>query len=191
MDQFVLPSLPFGASPIEGLFSEETLHFHHGVHFKNYLDTAKKLSEGTEFAVQSLGEITIGASGALQRNAAQALNHDFYFKCISREKTAVPETLSQALSDNFSSVEKFREDFISAAINNFGSGWTWLIQSPQGLRIYSTSNAGNPITSGFIPLLCVDVWEHAYYIDFRNRRADYLKAFFEHINWNFVAGNLK
>ena len=191
MDQFVLPALPFGASPIEGLFSAETLHYHHDVHFKNYLDTAKKLSEGTEFADQSLGEITIGASDALQRNAAQALNHDFYFKCVSREKIAIPEKLSQALSAKFSSVEKFREDFINAAAGNFGSGWTWLIQSPQGLRIYSTANAGNPITSGFIPLLCVDVWEHAYYIDFRNRRADYLKAFVEHINWNFVAGNLK
>ena len=191
MDQFVLPALPFGASPIEGLFSAETLHYHHDVHFKNYLDTAKKLSEGTEFADQSLGEITIGASDALQRNAAHALTHDFYFHCVSREKIAIPEKLSQALSAKFSSVEKFREDFINAAAGNFGSGWTWLIQSPQGLRIYSTANAGNPITSGFIPLLCVDVWEHAYYIDFRNRRADYLKAFFEHINWNFVAGNLK
>lgn len=188
---FSLPPLPFDASGLAGFLSENTLHFHHDVHFKTYLDTASKLAQGTQYEQYELIDLLIKADGPLQKNAAQAINHDFYFKCISSAKIALPENLEKLIKRDFGSFEDFSSKFLQAAVTNFGSGWTWLVEKDGNLSIVSTSNAGNPLSEGYTPLLCVDVWEHAYYLDFQNRRADYVKEFLKHINWNFVTSNLK
>jgi Fe-Mn family superoxide dismutase len=187
---FTLPDLPYAKDAL-GFLSENTLSFHHDKHFKNYVDTASKLAAGTEFENASLEEIIVKAKGPLFNNAAQAWNHNFYFKGISPKSVPVPSKLKAALEKSFGSVDKFVESFIKSAAGNFGSGWTWLVQDKDGsLRIANTSNAGNPLTEGAKPLLTVDVWEHAYYLDYQNRRADYLKDFAAHINWDFAAENL-
>ena len=188
---FTLPELPFAKNALTGFLSEQTLTFHHDKHFKTYVDTAGKLAAGTEFEGKSLEEIITGAKGPLFNNAAQAWNHDFYFKGLSPEKKPIPSQLAEKLSAAFGSPEKFLDTFSASATGNFGSGWTWLVQQGNTLKIVNTSNAGNPLTEGLTPLLTVDVWEHAYYLDYQNRRADYLKAFVDHINWDFVALNLK
>ncbi|MDY6321504.1 MAG: superoxide dismutase [Succinivibrio sp.] len=190
MALLTLPELPYAKDAL-GFISEKTLSFHHDKHFKTYVDTANKLIEGTEFAGMPLMGILATAKGALFNNVSQAYNHDFYFKCLSPEKQDIPEKVAAALNSAFGSAEKFKEEFIKNAAGNFGSGWTWLVEdNDRKVRIFSTSNAGNPLSSGLKPLLVVDVWEHAYYLDYQNRRADYLKDFAEHINWGFVAENL-
>ncbi len=187
---FTLPDLPYAKNAL-GFISENTLNFHHDKHFKAYVDTANKLAAGTEFEGKSLEEIIKKAKGPLFNNAAQAWNHGFYFDGISPKAVAVPAKLKAALEKAFGSVEKFSDEFAKSAAGNFGSGWTWLVEDKDGsLKIVNTSNAGNPLTDGLKPLLTVDVWEHAYYLDYQNRRPDYLKDFVAHINWDFVARNL-
>ncbi len=188
---YQLPDLPFPAQGMDGFLSADTLHFHHDLHFKTYLDTAANLSKGTEFEDQDLVSIMKKAEGPLQKNAAQAVNHDFYFKCITPDPVKIPQKLEDEIKRDFGSVEDFYAAFQKAAVGNFGSGWTWLVQKDGKLSIVSTSNAGNPLCDGFTPLMCVDVWEHAYYLDFQNRRADYVKEFLKHVNWEFAASNLK
>ncbi len=188
---FTLPDLPYAKNAL-GFISENTLSFHHDKHFKTYVDTANKLAAGTEFENASLETIIKGAKGPLFNNAAQAYNHAFYFNCISPKAVEIPANLKHAIEKAFGSVENFTSEFVKSAAGNFGSGWTWLVQTKDGsLKIVNTSNAGNPLTDDLKPLLTVDVWEHAYYLDYQNRRPDYLKDFVAHINWDFVASNFK
>ncbi|SPT70592.1 superoxide dismutase [Anaerobiospirillum thomasii] len=188
---FAITPLKFEKTAVPFL-SENTFNFHHGKHFQTYIDTANKLVAGTDYEGKTLEEIITTASGPLFNNAAQAWNHAFYFNCIGTAKKEVPAKLLELINANFDSFESFAEKFIASATTNFGSGWTWLVQTgPNFLKIVNTSNAGNPMVDGFTPLLTVDVWEHAYYLDYQNRRADYLKDFVEYIDWEFVASNLK
>ena len=188
---FSLPSLKYAKDAL-GFISENTLNFHHGKHLQAYIDTTNKLVAGSNYEGKSLTDIMLSSSGPLFNNAAQAWNHEFYFNCISPEKKAIPQKLEELLIKNFDSVESFKEKFTASAVGNFGSGWTWLVQTgPNLLKIINTSNAGNPLVDGFTPILTVDVWEHAYYLDYQNRRADYVKAFIEQVDWDFVCSNLK
>lgn len=188
--QFTLPALPYDKKAL-GFISENTLNFHHGKHFQTYIDTTNKLVTGSNYENMSLEEIVLKAQGPLFNNAAQAWNHDFYFKCISPVEQTVPAKLLALIEKNFDNLESFIDKFTASATANFGAGWTWLIQVNNTLKIMNTTGAGNPMVDGFNPLLTVDVWEHAYYLDYQNRRADYLKEFAKHINWDFVNSNLK
>ncbi len=189
---FNLPNLPYEKNALVGFISDNTLTFHHDKHFNAYVTTANNLVKGTEFEGKSLEEIIKTApAGALFNNAAQAWNHDFYFKCLSPEEKAIPEALKAKIEQYFKSVDDFKAAFKQSAATNFGSGWTWLVEKADGsLAIVNTSNAGNPLTQGDKPLLVIDVWEHAYYLDFQNLRPNYIDGFLAHVNWEFVAGNL-
>ena len=188
---FELSPLPYEKNAL-GFISENTLNFHHGKHFQAYVDTTNKLVAGSNYEGKDLVEIMKTSDGPLFNNAAQAWNHDFYFKCISGTATAPQGKLLDLINENFGSLDEFKQKFAASAVSNFGSGWTWLVQTgPNKLKIMNTSNAANPIVDGFTPILVVDVWEHAYYLDYQNRRADYLKDFLEHVNWDFVASQMR
>lgn len=190
---FTLKPLPYNPADFQNFVSLETFSFHHGKHLQAYIDAANKLIAGTDYAAKTLEEIMLTSSGPLFNQAAQAWNHDFYFACLTPEEhKAIPAKLKTLIVSNFGSVADFTRNYAAAAAGNFGSGWTWLMQTgPNKLKIMSTSNAGNPMVDGFNPLLTVDVWEHAYYLDYQNRRADYIAAFLSHVNWDFAAGCLK
>ena len=190
---FTLKPLPYNPADFQNFVSPETFSFHHGRHLQAYIDAANKLIAGTDYAAKTLEEIMLTSSGPLFNQAAQAWNHDFYFACLTPEEhKAVPAKLKTLIESNFGSVADFTRNYAAAAAGNFGSGWTWLMQTgPNKLKVMSTSNAGNPMVDGFNPLLTVDVWEHAYYLDYQNRRADYIAAFLAHVNWDFAAGCLK
>lgn len=190
MADFTLSSLPYEKNALEGFLSEQTLSFHHDKHLAAYVATANKLKSGTEFENLELTDIIKKAQGPLFNNASQIFNHEFYFKCLSPKKQEIEEGLAAKIASAFGSVEDFLEKFKGSAAGNFGSGWTWLVDNGGKLEILNTSNAQTPLTLNMKPLLTVDVWEHAYYLDFQNRRPDYLSAFVEHINWQFVASNL-
>ncbi len=187
---FELPELPYERDALAPHISEETLDFHYGKHHKTYVDTLNKLTEGTEWDGKDLDDVVKGASGKLFNQAAQHWNHDFYWKCMSPDGGGKPSgDLAQAIDKAFGKFDDFAEQFKQTAIGTFGSGWAWLVKKSDGsLDIVSASNAGNPLTEGHTPLLTCDVWEHAYYIDYRNARPKYVDAFFELINWDFVAG---
>lgn len=192
MAKFTLMDLPFAIDSLEPAMSKETLEFHHGKHHQTYVTKLNGLIEGTEFENKSLEEIILSSNGGVFNNAAQVYNHDFFWHCLTPGGSNISSVVTDALVENFGSVEKFKEDFTNAAVNNFGSGWTWLVKDLNGkLSIVSTSNAGTPITDGLTPVLTVDVWEHAYYIDTRNARPSYLENFWSLVNWNFVENNLK
>ncbi|MCR5536640.1 MAG: superoxide dismutase [Succinivibrio sp.] len=182
-----LSPLPYEKTALNGFLSEQTLTFHHDKHLATYVETTNKLRVGTAFEHESIYNIIVNArEGALYNNAAQVFNHEFYFNCLSATTQEIPEELSECLKTNFGTVEVFLEKFVASAVGNFGSGWTWLVKNGDGLEIVNTQNAGNPLLYGKIPLLTVDVWEHAYYLDYQNRRADYVKAFCNHVNWAHV-----
>lgn len=188
---FSLPSLKYEKSDL-GFISENTLNFHHGKHLQAYIDTTNKLIAGSNYEDKSLVEIITTSSGPLFNNAAQAWNHEFYFNCLCSDQTDPQGKLLELINENFGSLNEFKQKFTAAAVSNFGSGWTWLIQTgPNKLKIMSTSNAQNPLVEGFTPILTVDVWEHAYYLDYQNRRADYVKDFLEHVDWDFVTSNMR
>lgn len=188
---FELPKLPYEMNALEPHISRETLEYHYGKHHHTYLTNLNKLVEGTPEQNQSLEELIKTASGPIFNNAAQVWNHTFYWQSLSPNQQQPTEALEQALSSAFGSLEQFKEQFTKVAIGTFGSGWAWLVKTPEGsLEIVSTSNAGNPLTDGKTPLLTCDVWEHAYYIDYRNARPVYLNAFWELVNWEFVDKNL-
>ena len=173
--------LPFEKSSVENFLSESTFNFHHDKHLVNYVNTTNALIANTPFENLSLVELVKKTEGPLFNNAAQVFNHNFYFDGLSKEKTQCYGKVKELLEKNFGSVDSFFAKFIEAATKNFGSGWTWLVQLPNGsLEIQNTQNANNPLTSNLKPLLTVDVWEHAYYLDYQNRRADYLKDFCQH-----------
>lgn len=187
---FTLPPLPFAKSALEPYISSETLEYHYGKHHQAYVDNLNKLIVGTEFAKMDLVEIIKKAKGGIFNNAAQVWNHTFYWNCLTNNYKAPSATLLTALEKHFGSLSSFQELFTKAALAHFGSGWAWLVKNNDGvLEILTTSNAENPMTSGKIPLLVCDVWEHAYYIDYRNARAKYLEAFWKIVNFVFVEKN--
>ena len=187
-----LPELPYAKSALAPHISQETLEYHYGKHHATYVANLNKLIAGTEFAESSLEDIVKKASGGLFNNAAQVWNHSFYWKCLSPNGGGEPSgALAAAIAKNFGSFASFREKLTTAAVTQFGSGWAWLVKNADGsLAIEQTSNAATPLRDGKKPLLTVDVWEHAYYIDYRNARPAYLEAFWKLANWDFAAANL-
>lgn len=186
-----LPPLPYAQDALEPTISQETLEYHYGKHHQAYVTNLNNLIPGTEFENASLEEIIGKASGGIFNNAAQVWNHTFYWNCLSPKSGGEPTgTLADAIAGTFGSFEEFKKQFSASAAGNFGSGWTWLVKNGDGtLEIVNTSNAANPMTDGKTPLLTVDVWEHAYYIDYRNARPKYLEQIWGIINWDFVAAN--
>ncbi|AMX02978.1 superoxide dismutase [Fe] [Microbulbifer thermotolerans] len=189
---FELPELPYAKNALEPHISEETLEYHYGKHHKTYVDKLNGLLEGTPDADKSLEEVIKTSSGGVFNNAAQVWNHTFYWNCLSPNGGGAPTgPVAEAIDKAFGSFDKFKEEFSTSAVNNFGSGWTWLVKKNDGtLAIVNTSNAGTPLTEADqTPLLTCDVWEHAYYIDYRNLRPKYLEAFWNLVNWDFVNQN--
>lgn len=186
-----LPVLNYGLDSLSPLVSAETLEYHHSKHHKAYVDNLNRLIKGTEFESMPLEEIIRKASGGIFNNAAQVLNHTFYFNCLSKDAGQQPDgVLEKAIVDSFGSFEEFKTRFTQAAVTLFGSGWAWLVKNADGtLAIEVTGNAGTPLTTGQKALLTCDVWEHAYYIDYRNARPKYLEAFWQLVNWDFVSAN--
>ncbi len=189
---FELPALPYAKNALEPHISEETLEYHYGKHHNTYVVNLNNLIAGTDFENQSLEDIIKNSDGGIFNNAAQIWNHTFYWNCLSPNGGSEPTgALADAINAKFGSFEQFKKDFSDACVTNFGSGWTWLVKNGSGkLEIVKTSNAGCPLTDGLTPLLTCDVWEHAYYIDYRNARPSYVEAFWNLVNWDFVASNL-
>lgn len=186
-----MPQLHYAQDALAPKMSAETLDFHYGKHVKTYVDNLNKLVVGTPFEDKSLQEIIVGADGAVLNNAAQVWNHAFFFNSLSPDPKPMGPKVSATLAANFGSAEEFHAQFTAAALGLFGSGWVWLAADESGkLSIVPESNAGNPLRRGLRPILVVDVWEHAYYIDYRNRRADYLQAVWELIDWAVVRKRL-
>ncbi len=186
-----LPNLPFAKDALEPHISAETLDFHHGKHHQAYVNNLNNLIPGTEFEEMSLEDIIKNSSGGIFNNAAQVWNHTFYWNCLSPNGGGEPKgELAEAINSTFGSFEKFKDAFSKSAVTNFGSGWTWLVKKQDGgLKIVNTGNAGTPMTDGLTALLTIDVWEHAYYVDYRNARPNYVNAFWKLVNWNIVRKN--
>lgn len=190
--QHVLPPLPYPMDALEPHISRETLEYHYGKHHQAYVTNLNNLIQGTAFEKLSLEQIVKEApAGAIFNNAAQVWNHTFYWNSLSPQGGGEPSgKLAEAVRNKWGSFEAFKEAFSKAAVGNFGSGWTWLVKKADGtLDIVNTSNAQTPLTGPDIPLLTCDVWEHAYYIDYRNRRPDYVGAFWKIANWEFASKN--
>jgi Fe-Mn family superoxide dismutase len=187
-----LPPLPFERTALEPHISAETLDYHHGKHHQTYVTNVNNLIKGTEFESQPLEDIVRKASGGLFNNAAQVWNHTFYWQSLSPRGGGDPSgKLADAIVKAFGSLDKFREEFSKTAIGTFGSGWAWLVQRPDGsLGLVSTANAATPLTGTDRALLTCDVWEHAYYIDYRNARPKYLEAFWKLVNWEHAASRM-
>ncbi|MDR9438084.1 MAG: Fe-Mn family superoxide dismutase [Halomonas sp.] len=188
---FELPALPYEKNALEPHISAETLEYHYGKHHQTYVNKLNELTDGTDDANKSLEEIIKSSSGGLFNQAAQVWNHTFYWHCLSPNGGGEPSgALAEAINAKFGSFDKFKETFNAQAAGNFGSGWTWLIKTDDGgVDIVNTSNADTPIAHGQTPLLTIDVWEHAYYIDYRNARPKYLENVWNVLNWDFVAQN--
>ena len=190
--QHQLPDLPYAADALEPHISAETLKFHHGKHHRAYVAKLNELIAGTDCEDLPLEEVIRTASGATFNNAAQAWNHSFYWNCLSPSGGGAPTgKIAEAIEARWGSFDKFREELTQSAVTNFGSGWTWLVKNEHGeLEILNTANAGNPLTEGKTPILTIDVWEHAYYIDYRNVRPQYIEAYWQLVNWEFASRNL-
>jgi Fe-Mn family superoxide dismutase len=188
---FELPPLPYAENRLVPYISAETLQFHHGKHHQTYVTNLNNLVPGTEFEGLSLEEIILKSSGPIFNNAAQIWNHTFYWNSLAPNAGGKPAgDLAAAIDASFGSFAQFQETFNKTAVGTFGSGWAWLVKNADGtLAVVSTSNAGCPLTAGQTPLLTCDVWEHAYYIDFRNSRHNYLEAFWALVNWDFAEAN--
>ena len=186
-----LPALPYAQDALEPHISSETLEYHYGKHHATYVTNLNKLISGTEFESASLEDIIMKAKGGIFNNAAQVWNHTFYWNGLSPQGGGEPSgALADAISEAFGSFDAFKAAFAQSAVGNFGSGWTWLVKNADGsVEIVNTSNAANPMTDGKTPLLTIDVWEHAYYIDYRNARPKYLEEIWKLVNWDFVAAN--
>jgi Fe-Mn family superoxide dismutase len=183
-----LPDLPYSLDALEPHISKETLNYHHGKHHAGYINKLNKAVENSEFAGKTLEQIIAKAQGDIFNNAAQAWNHAFYWQCLTPVSALDPKSeISLAIARDFGSLDDFKKSFTDAATSLFGSGWTWLVLNKQGkLEVVKTPNADTPIWHGQIPLLTCDVWEHAYYLDYKNARPDYVKAFWKLVNWKFV-----
>ena len=188
-----LPALPYDRTALEPHISGETIDFHYGKLHKAYVDNLNKLIEGTQFADMSLEDIVKNSDGGVFNNAAQIWNHTFYWNCMKPQGGGEPTgKLADAINAAFGDFAKFKEQFTDTAVKTFGSGWAWLVQRKDGtVALVSTSNAATPLTGDDTPLMTCDVWEHAYYIDYRNLRPKYLEHFWNLVNWEFVAGNMK
>ena len=183
----LLPELPYALDALAPVMSADTLNYHYGKHLQTYLDTVNRMIEGTPFADMKLKDMITKAQGALYNNAAQAFNHIIFFKQLTPTPTTISPLLTQALVARFGSVDAFKSEFSNAAATLFGSGWVWLaLDANNVLQIVPEPNAGNPITRNMRPLMCIDVWEHAYYLDYQNRRGDYIKNFWNIVNWDYI-----
>jgi superoxide dismutase, Fe-Mn family len=188
-----LPALPYAMNALAPHISEETLQYHYGKHHKAYVDNLNKLIADTEFASKSLEEIILSSSAGIFNNAAQVWNHTFYWNCLSPNGGGEPKgALADKITQTFGSFAQFKERFTQTAITTFGSGWAWLVKKADGsLDLVSTSNAQTPLTAKQTALLTCDVWEHAYYIDYRNARPQYVEHFWSLVNWDFVAAQFE
>ncbi len=188
-----LPPLPYAKDALEPIISAETIEFHYGKHHQAYVTNLNNLIQGTEFENASLEDIIKKSSGGIFNNAAQVWNHTFYWNCFKPNGGGEPTgALADAINKAFGSLEDFKKQFTQKAITTFGSGWAWLVKNADGsLSLESTSNAETPLTKGQTPLLTLDVWEHAYYIDYRNARPKYAEEFWSIVNWDFVAANFQ
>lgn len=188
-----LPPLPYEKNALEPVISQETLEYHYGKHHQTYVNNLNNLIPGTEFADMPLEDIIRKSSGGVFNNAAQVWNHTFYWHCLSPNGGGAPGgELAAAIDKACGSFDEFKKQFAQSAAGNFGSGWTWLVRNDDGsVEIMNTSNAGTPMTEGKTALLTVDVWEHAYYVDYRNEKKKYVDAFWEVVNWDFASANLE
>jgi Fe-Mn family superoxide dismutase len=186
-----LPPLPYAKDALQPYMSAETLEYHHGKHHKAYVDTLNKLIEGTEYQDMALEDIIRKSEGKIFNNAAQVWNHTFFWNCMGPGCGGEPSgELAQALVKSFKHFGEFKRQFSEAAINQFGTGWAWLVQKADGsLAARASEDADNPLTTDETPLLTLDVWEHAYYIDYRNERPKFVEAFWSVVNWDFVNAN--
>lgn len=194
---YEIPGLSYSENALEPYISAKTISFHYGKHTQAYFDAVNKLLAEKPMPKLSLKELVAEASKnaadvSLFNNAAQAWNHVFYWQCLTPAKEEqAPTKVVESITASFGNFESFKKEFLTAGVSQFGSGWVWLVKDGDKLKVLNTPNAMTPITSSQIPLLVLDVWEHAYYLDYQNRRADYLEAVFDNlINWNFVAENL-
>jgi len=187
---FPLPPLPYAEDALAPVISAETLKLHHGKHHKKYVDTMNQLLEKEPLQADSLEEVVRAAKGKLFNNAAQAWNHDFYWHSLSPRRQRPSGALLHRLEKDFGSYERFADAFSAAAIGQFGSGWAWLVDQQVELQEMATSNADTPMAHGIKCLLTVDVWEHAYYVDYRNERERYVSAVLDRLNWEFAGKNL-
>ncbi len=189
---FTLPDLPFAKDAIKGI-SPETFEYHHGKHHNAYVTNLNKLVEGKPEAGKSLEELIRTSQGGVFNNAAQVWNHTFFWNCMSPNGGGEPGgSLMDAIKKNFESFDKFKEQFSQQAATLFGSGWAWLVKDGDGsLKIVQKGNAGNPLTDNQTPILTLDVWEHAYYIDYRNARPKFIENFWDIVNWDFVQKSLE
>ncbi len=188
--QHKLPELPYAPDALAPVISARTIEFHYGKHHKAYVDNLNKLIPGTEFENMALEQIVVKAKpGPIFNNAAQVWNHTFYWNCLSPKGGGEPSgKLAETIRLDFGSFAKFKEAFTKAATTLFGSGWAWLVRDSSGkLSVLGTSNAANPMTEGLTPVLTCDVWEHAYYLDYQNRRPEYVENFWKLVNWEFAA----
>jgi Fe-Mn family superoxide dismutase len=187
-----LPELPWAKDALAPHISAETIEFHYGKHHNAYVTKLNAGIKGTEFENLSLEEIIMKSSGGLFNNAAQVWNHTFYWNCLAPNAGGeATGAVADAINAKWGSFDKFKEEFTNSAATNFGSGWTWLVKNSAGeLEIVNTDDAGSPMTDGKTALLTVDVWEHAYYVDYRNARPSYLEAFWKLVNWEFVNSNM-
>jgi Fe-Mn family superoxide dismutase len=186
-----LPALPYARNALAPVISEETIDYHYGKHHQAYVTNLNNLIEGTEFEDASLEDIIMKSSGGIFNNAAQVWNHTFYWNGLSPDGGGEPGPgLGAAIDAAFGSFDAFKESFVKSAIGNFGSGWTWLVRNDDGsVEIVNTSNAANPLRDGKTPILTIDVWEHAYYIDYRNARPKYLEEIWKIVNWDAAEAN--
>lgn len=187
----ILPTLPYTLDALEPVISKETLEYHYGKHHQTYITNLNNLIKNTEFENLLLEDIIKKSSGTIFNNAAQIWNHTFYWNNLIPQNSCIPSNiLINAMNEKWGSFLNFKAEFTKQALMNFGSGWTWLIKKPDGkLDITNTTGANTPLTTHNHALLTIDVWEHAYYIDYRNKRAEYIEAFWNIVNWNFVIKN--
>ena len=185
-----LMTLPYEMDALEPHMSKETLSFHYGKHHQTYVNKLNDMVVGTQYENMDLLGVIKSASGPVFNNAAQIFNHDFFWKSLSPTMTKASSSLEELIVRDFGSMQSFVETFTNTAIGLFGSGWVWLVYNGTKLEIVTTSNAATPVTDGLTPLLTLDVWEHAYYIDYRNVRPDYIKGWWALVNWDFASSNL-
>ncbi len=190
--EFKLPVLPYPNNSLEPHISAETLDFHHGKHHLAYINKLNELVKGTKYEKMDLVEIILSSDGPVFNNAAQTWNHSFFWNCMAPHGGQNPVgKIAELINKKWGSFEKFKEGFTEKAVENFGSGWTWLVQGKNGIEIMNTHDADTPKAHNLRALLTLDVWEHAYYIDYRNSRPDFINAFWNIVNWDFVNGNVQ
>ena len=189
--EHTLPPLPYAKDALQPHMSAETLEYHYGKHHQAYVTNLNNLIKGTEFESMTLEEIIKKSSGGIFNNSAQVWNHTFFWNCMAPNAGGAPTgAVADLINAKWGSFDKFKEEFQKSAVGNFGSGWTWLVQKDGGVDIVNTSNAGTPLVGSDKPLLTCDVWEHAYYIDYRNARPKFVEGFWNLVNWEFVNSNL-